>query len=173
MMKLYPPSVFDMLPKLLERTGTNDKGSITAFYTVLVDGGDMDEPISDKVRGTLDGHIVLSRDLASKQHYPAIDMLTSISRLSGRVSGENTRKAVQRVRRWIATYAEQEDYITAGVYQKGNNLDVDEAIEHHQAVEEFLCQEQNAHLKIEDILQSLSEVSGIEIPEEEYSESPA
>ena len=169
----YPPSVFDMLPKLLERTGTNDKGSITAFYTVLVDGGDMDEPISDKVRGTLDGHIVLSRDLAAKQHYPAIDMLTSISRLSGRVSGENTRKAVQRVRRWIATYAEQEDYITAGVYQKGNNLDVDEAIEHHQAVEEFLCQEQNAHLKIEDILQSLSEVSGIEIPEEEYSESPA
>ena len=169
----YPPSVFDMLPKLLERTGTNDKGSITAFYTVLVDGGDMDEPIADKVRGTLDGHIVLSRDLASKQHYPAIDMLTSISRLSGRVSGENTKKAVQRVRRWIATYAEQEDYITAGVYQKGNNLDVDEAIEHHQAVEEFLCQEQNAHLKIEDILQSLSEVSGIEIPEEEYSESPA
>ena len=89
------------------------------------------------------------------------------------LSGENTRKAVQRVRRWIATYAEQEDYSTAGVYQKGNNLDVDEAIEHHQAVEEFLCQEQNAHLKIEDILQSLSEVSGIEIPEEEYSESPA
>ncbi len=99
-------------------------------------------------------------------------MLTSISRLSNRVSGANTKKAVQRVRRWIATYAEQEDYITAGVYQKGNNLDVDEAIEHHLAVEAFLCQEQDAHLTIEDTLKKLSEVSGIEIPEEEYSESP-
>ena len=168
----YPPSVFDMLPKLLERTGTNDKGSITAFYTVLVDGGDMDEPIADKVRGTLDGHIVLSRELAAKQHYPAIDMLTSISRLSGRVSGENTKKAVQRVRRWISTYAEQEDYITAGVYQKGNNLETDEAIDHHQAVEEFLCQEQNAHLSIEDTLTKLSEVSGIEISQEEFVENP-
>lgn len=169
----YPPSVFDMLPKLLERTGTNEKGSITAFYTVLVDGGDMDEPIADKVRGTLDGHIVLSRELAAKQHYPAIDMLTSISRLSKRVSGENTRKAVQRVRKWIATYAENEDYITAGVYQKGNNLETDEAIEHHQAIEEFLCQETDARLSIEDTLRKLSEVSGIEITEDEFSESPA
>ncbi|MBQ0039592.1 MAG: FliI/YscN family ATPase [Treponema sp.] len=169
----YPPSVFDMLPKLLERTGTNDKGTITAFYTVLVDGGDMDEPIADKVRGTLDGHIVLSRDLAMKQHYPAIDMLTSISRLADRVSGECTRKAVQRVRRWIATYAEQEDYITAGVYQKGNNLETDEAIEHHQAVEEFLCQEKKVHLTMEDTLRKLSEVSGIEIPEEEFAEIPS
>lgn len=169
----YPPSVFDMLPKLLERTGTNGKGSITAFYTVLVDGDDMDEPIADKVRGTLDGHIVLQRSLAARQHYPAIDMLTSISRLSKRVSGTCTKKAVQRVRRWISVYSEQEEMINAGVYQKGSSPEIDEAIDHHQAVEEFLCQEENCHLTIKDTLKSLSELSGIEIPEDEYSESPA
>ncbi len=169
----YPPSVFDMLPKLLERTGTNAKGSITAFYTVLVDGDDMDEPITDKVRGTLDGHIVLSRSLAARQHYPAIDILASISRLSKRVSGKNTLKAVQRVKQWIATYKEHEEMIVAGVYQKGNSPEVDEAIDHHAAVEEFLCQEETDHLTIEDTLARLSELSGIEIPSEEYAEQPA
>lgn len=169
----YPPSVFDMLPKLLERTGTNDKGSITAFYTVLVDGGDMDEPIADKVRGTLDGHIVLSRELAGKQHYPAIDMLTSISRLAKRVSGTNTNKAVQRLKKWIALYSEQEDFIKLGVYQRGNSTEIDEAIEHHEELEDFLCQDTHEHLTIEDTLQRLSQVSGIEIPEEEYAELQA
>ena len=169
----YPPSVFDMLPKLLERTGTNDKGSITAFYTVLVDGGDMDEPIADKVRGTLDGHIVLSRELAGKQHYPAIDMLTSISRLAKRVSGTNTNKAVQRLKKWIALYSEQEDFIKLGVYQRGNSTEIDEAIEHHEELEDFLCQDTHEHLTIEDTLQRLSHVSGIEIPEEEYAELQA
>lgn len=169
----YPPSVFDMLPKLLERTGTNDKGSITAFYTVLVDGGDMDEPIADKVRGTLDGHIVLSRELAGKQHYPAIDMLTSISRLAKRVSGTNTNKAVQRLKKWIALYSEQEDFIKLGVYQRGNSTEIDEAIEHHEELEDFLCQDTHEHLTIEDTLQRLSQVSGIEIPKEEYAELQA
>ena len=169
----YPPSVFDMLPKLLERTGTNDKGSITAFYTVLVDGGDMDEPIADKVRGTLDGHIVLSRELAGKQHYPAIDMLTSISRLAKRVSGTYTNKAVQRLKKWIALYSEQEDFIKLGVYQRGNSTEIDEAIEHHEELEDFLCQDTHEHLTIEDTLQRLSQVSGIEIPEEEYAELQA
>ena len=169
----YPPSVFDMLPKLLERTGTNDKGSITAFYTVLVDGGDMDEPIADKVRGTLDGHIVLSRELAGKQHYPAIDMLTSISRLAKRVSGTNTNKSVQRLKKWIALYSEQEDFIKLGVYQRGNSTEIDEAIEHHEELEDFLCQDTHEHLTIEDTLQRLSQVSGIEIPEEEYAELQA
>jgi flagellum-specific ATP synthase len=168
----YPPSVFDMLPKLLERTGTSARGSITAFYTVLVDGDDMDEPISDKVRGTLDGHIVLSRALASRQHYPAIDILSSISRLSKRVSGECTKKAVQRVKRWISVYSEQEEMINAGVYQKGNSTEVDEAIEKHAAVEEFLCQEESDHLEIGDTLEKLSALSGIEIPREEFAEKP-
>ncbi|HBD67840.1 MAG TPA: flagellum-specific ATP synthase FliI [Treponema sp.] len=169
----YPPSVFDMLPKLLERPGTNAKGSITAFYTVLVDGDDMDEPITDKVRGTIDGHIVLSRALAQKQHYPAIDVLQSISRLSKRVTGKESLKAATQVRRWMATYAEQEEMIVAGVYQKGNSPEVDEAIDKHSAIEEFLCQEEYEACNIEQTLQKLSQVSGVEIPEEECADKPA
>lgn len=168
----YPPSVFDMLPKLLERTGTNGKGSITAFYTVLVDGDDMDEPIADKVRGTLDGHIVLKRQLAQKQHYPAIDVLASISRLSKRVSGPCTLKAVQKVKRWMADYAQQEEMILAGVYQKGNSPEIDEAIEKHADIEAFLCQDESEHCTIEDTLQRLSELSGVEIPDDEFPEMP-
>lgn len=169
----YPPSVFDMLPKLLERTGTNAKGSITAFYTVLVDGDDMDEPITDKVRGTLDGHIILKRQLAQKQHYPAIDILSSISRLSKRVSGPCTLKAAQTVKRWMADYAQQEEMILAGVYQKGNSPEIDEAIDKHDAIEEFLCQAETEHCTIEDTLQRLSVLSGVEIPEDEFPEMPA
>ncbi|MBQ5449705.1 MAG: flagellum-specific ATP synthase FliI, partial [Treponema sp.] len=168
----YPPSVFDMLPKLLERTGTNAKGSITAFYTVLVDGDDMDEPISDKVRGTLDGHIVLNRSLAQHQHYPAIDVLASISRLSRRVSGPMTLKAVQTVKKWMSDYAAQEEMILAGVYQKGNSPEIDEAIDKHSAMEAFLCQEESDHCTIEDTLQKLSELSGVPIPKEEFVENP-
>ena len=169
----YPPSVFDMIPRLLERTGTNAKGSITAFYTVLVDGDDMNEPIADKVRGTLDGHIVLSRALADRQHYPAIDVAKSISRLNKKVSGPETMKAVTKVKKWMADYASQEDMILAGVYQKGNSPEIDEAIDKHPAIEEFLCQDPGEHLTIDDTLNKLSELSGINIPKEEYSESPA
>ncbi|MBO4320273.1 MAG: FliI/YscN family ATPase [Treponema sp.] len=169
----YPPSVFDMIPKLLERTGTNAKGTITAFYSVLVDGDDLNEPITDKVRGTLDGHIILSRALQAKQHYPAIDVLASISRLSRRVSGPETLKAVTKVKKWMADYAQQEEMILAGVYQKGNSPEIDEAIDKHQAIEEFLCQETSEHLTMEDTLNRLSELSGITIPKEEYVESPA
>ncbi len=168
----YPPSVFDMLPKLLERTGNSDRGTITAFYAVLMDGDDIDEPVTDKVRGILDGHIFLNRRLASRQHYPAIDVLGSISRLSKRVTGKQTLSACTTVRRWMATYAEQEEMIVAGVYQKGNSAAVDEAIERHDAVEDFLCQEEYDPCPIEDTLQKLSELSGIEIPEEEYAEQP-
>lgn len=168
----YPPSVFDMIPKLLERTGTNSKGSITAFYTVLVDGDDMDEPITDKVRGTLDGHIVLNRALAQRQHFPAIDVQASISRLSKRVSGAQTQKAVQKVRKWMADYSQQEDLILAGVYQKGQSAEIDDAIDNHSAVEDFLCQEEMAKCPIEDTLNRLSVLTGIEIPPEEYSEKP-
>ena len=115
----YPPSVFDMLPKLLERAGTSEKGTITAFYTVLVEGDDMDEPVSDNVRATLDAHIVLSRRLAARGHYPAVDVLQSISRLSDEVSGTATRKAVRMVKRFMADYAEAEDVINAGAYKQG------------------------------------------------------
>ncbi|MCR5724201.1 MAG: FliI/YscN family ATPase [Treponema sp.] len=169
----YPPSVFDMLPKLLERTGTNDKGSITAFYTVLVDGDDMDEPITDKVRGTLDGHIVLSRQLAQERHYPAIDVLKSISRLSKRVSGKQTVAAVNKIARLVALYEENKDMITAGVYQQGTSVNIDEAISKHQAIEDFLMQREEEPCPIDDTLDKLSLLSEIEIPEEEYYESPA
>ncbi len=169
----YPPSVFDLIPKLLERTGTNDKGSITAFYNVLVDGDDMDEPITDKVRGTLDGHIVLSRALTQQRHYPAIDVLKSISRLSRRVSGTETLHAVTKISRLIAIYEDNRDMINAGVYQKGANPEIDLAIDKHEAIEEFLCQEEDEHCSIDDTLQKLSELAEIEIPEEEYVENPA
>ncbi|MBR1723250.1 MAG: FliI/YscN family ATPase, partial [Treponema sp.] len=169
----YPPSVFDLIPKLLERTGTNDKGSITAFYNVLVDGDDMDEPITDKVRGTLDGHIVLSRNLAQARHYPAIDVLRSISRLARRVSGRETLKAVTKISRLVAIYEDNKDMISAGVYQKGANAEIDLAIDKHAAIEEFLCQEEDEHCEIDETLQKLSALAEIEIPEEEYVEQPA
>lgn len=169
----YPPSVFDLLPKLLERTGTNDKGSITAFYTVLVDGDDFDEPITDKVRGTVDGHIVLSRSLADRYHYPAIDVLKSISRLSKRVSGTETLKACAVIRKLMAAYSDNEEMINAGVYQKGANPMIDAAIEKHEAIEAFLTQEEFDPCPIEDTLRKLSDLSGVVIPEEEASISPA
>lgn len=165
----YPPSVFDLLPKLLERSGTSRTGSITGFYTVLVDGDDMDEPISDKVRGTLDGHIVLSRKLAQSAHFPAIDILGSISRLSKRVSGEQTQLAVQVLRRKIALYAENEDMITVGAYQRGSSAAVDDAIDSHEAVEAFLMQEEYVPAPIGETLQRLGELAGIPIPSEEYT----
>lgn len=166
----YTPSVFETLPKLLERTGTNQEGSITGFYTVLVDGDDMDEPIADTVRGILDGHIILSRNLAQSRHYPAIDVLASISRLANRVSGAETKKACDYVRRLMAVYAEQEDLITVGAYQKGSNPAVDEAIAMHDAINEFLEQEELEKITIEDTMRRLGELSGIDIPESEYKE---
>lgn len=164
----YPPSVFELLPKLLERSGTSDKGSITAFYTVLVDGDDMNEPISDKVRGTLDGHIVLNRKLAAANHYPAIDVLASISRLANRVSGEKTKEACGIVRSLMASYAESKDLIDVGAYQTGKNAVTDKAIELHDQIESFLIQKDNQPSSIQETLQMLSKITGIEIPESEY-----
>lgn len=169
--KGYPPSVFDMIPKLLERSGNNDKGTITAFYTVLVDGDDMNEPITDKVRGTLDGHIVLSRRLAQSYHYPAIDIMQSISRLSKRVSGKETQKAVGMVRKWMAVYQTNEQMINAGIYQGGSSSEIDLAIEKHLEVEDFLMQEEYDRCPMKDTLDKLSKLTGVEIPEAEYSEN--
>ena len=168
----YPPSVFDMIPKLLERAGTNDRGSITAFYTVLVDGDDMNEPITDKVRGTLDGHIILDRRLAQAYHYPAIDVLASISRLSKRVTGRETQKAVAKLRQLMAIYSDNEMMITTGIYQKGNSAEIDEAVEKHAALESFLTQEEYEQCAFSDTLDKLAALSGIDIPEEEYNECP-
>lgn len=164
----YTPSVFETLPKLLERSGTSQKGSITGFYTVLVDGDDMDEPVSDTVRGILDGHIVLNRKLAQAYHFPAIDVLASISRLSKRVTGPQTQKAVAAIRRSMAAYAQSEDMITVGAYQKGSNTEVDAAIELHPAIENFLMQEEAEKTTIEKTLTDFGKLAGIEIPAEEW-----
>lgn len=167
----YPPSVFELIPKLLERSGTSQKGSITAFYTVLVDGDDMDEPIADKVRGTLDGHIVLSKKLASAYHYPAIDILNSVSRLANRVSGATTKQACAKMRTLMSIYAKSEELIEVGAYESGNNPNTDLAVELHPQIEEFLIQEEMENSSLKDTLDKLSQITGIKIDEGEYPEN--
>jgi flagellum-specific ATP synthase len=137
----YTPSVFAMLPKLLERAGTcNSEGAITGFYTVLVEGDDMNEPIADAVRGILDGHIILSRDLASRGHFPAIDVLQSISRVMPDVADSKMMEHAAVARRVLADYAEVEDLITIGAYQPGQNERVDFAVQRVEALKAFLQQ---------------------------------
>ena len=163
----YPPSMFDSMPKLLERSGTSEKGSITGFYTILVDGDDLDEPVSDTVRGILDGHIVLSRTLAQRFHYPAIDVLASISRLATKVSGSETKKAVGIVRRLMADYAGAEDLINVGAYKIGTNPMIDEAIAKRESLEEFLVQAVEEKSPIHETLKALGEIAGVQIPASE------
>jgi flagellum-specific ATP synthase len=165
----YTPSVFDSMPKLLERSGTSDKGSITGIYTILVDGDDMDEPVADTVRGILDGHIVLSRRLAERYHYPAVDALKSISRLVGAVTGPVTQKVMGYVRKVMAVYEENEDMINIGAYVKGTNPAVDEAMAKHEAVEEFLMQAIEDRAPIADTLAKLSTIAGMQIPPAELA----
>lgn len=138
--KGYPPSVFAELPRLLERSGNSDKGSITALYTVLVDGDDMNEPIADTVRGILDGHIVLSRALANKNHYPAIDVLASVSRVMPSIMSAEHMKKVGVMRDLLATYKDSEDLISIGAYVKGSSKNVDFAIEKNDEINNFLKQ---------------------------------
>lgn len=137
----YTPSVFAMLPRLMERAGTTSgSGSITGFYTVLVEGDDMNEPIADAVRGILDGHIVLSRDLASKGHYPAIDILQSVSRLMTEIVDQEALELAYRARTVLADYREAEDLITIGAYKPGQNPRVDAAVQHIELLNQFLRQ---------------------------------
>jgi flagellum-specific ATP synthase len=138
--KGYTPSVFAMLPKLMERSGMSDKGSITAFYTVLVDGDDFNEPIADAVRGILDGHIVLSRNLAAKNHFPAIDVLASISRLMSEVATEDHKSVASMARDFMATYKDSEDLINLGAYVKGSSKKIDSAIQYNDSIESYLIQ---------------------------------
>jgi flagellum-specific ATP synthase len=163
----YTPSMFDSMPKLLERSGTSDRGSITGFYTILVDGDDLDEPVSDTVRGILDGHIVLSRKLAHAYHYPAIDVLQSISRLAPAVSSSAENRAVGFMRRNMAVYAEAEDLINVGAYHAGSNPAIDKAIDRHGPIEEFLIQRVEERSSLEETLAAMQEISGIEILQEE------
>lgn len=136
----YTPSVFALLPKLLERSGTSDVGSITALYTVLVDGDDMNEPIADAVRSILDGHIVLTRELAHQGHYPAIDVLQSVSRLVGEIMGPEVRAAGAEIRSLMAAYKEKRDLISIGAYEAGTDPLTDRAIAMREPIEAFLRQ---------------------------------
>lgn len=136
----YTPSVFAMLPKLLERAGNSDKGSITGLYTVLVDGDDFNEPISDAARGILDGHILLSRKLAGLGHYPAIDVLNSISRVMPMVVSEEAVENARRLKEIMAEYSEVEDLINIGAYKHGTNPKIDEAINKMPSIKKFLTQ---------------------------------
>ncbi len=136
----YPPSVFSLLPKLVERAGADATGTITAFYSVLVEGDDTNEPVADTVRGLLDGHTVLSRKLASQGHYPAIDVLQSVSRLAMDVTTREHQRASVAIRRLLATYREHEDLIAIGAYRPGSNRDVDTAIALREELRQFLCQ---------------------------------
>ncbi|CAI6026695.1 flagellar protein export ATPase FliI [Cohnella sp. JJ-181] len=136
----YTPSVFAALPKLLERAGTGPTGSITAFYTVLVDGDDMNEPIADAVRGILDGHIVLSRHLAHKGHFPAIDVLASISRVMKDIVAGEQQDAAEQLKRLLSVYRDSEDLINIGAYQRGTNPQIDKAIQSIDIINEYCRQ---------------------------------
>ncbi|EML6500084.1 flagellar protein export ATPase FliI [Clostridioides difficile] len=156
--KGYTPSVFAILPKLMERTGTSDKGSITAFYTVLVDGDDFNEPIADTTRGILDGHIVLSRDLANKNHYPSIDVLNSLSRLMNEIASKEDIKIASFARDMLAEYREAEDLINIGAYASGTNKKIDEAIYYHEHIINFLKQGINEKSSFHETISSLRRV---------------
>jgi flagellum-specific ATP synthase len=136
----YPPSVFSMLPKLLERAGANEHGSITGLYTVLVEGDDMNEPIGDSARSILDGHIVLSRKLASAGHYPCVDVLDSLSRVMPAITNSGQRQAATEFRKLMAAYREAKDLIEIGAYVPGTNPVVDRAVERREAMDAFLQQ---------------------------------
>ncbi|HYK74782.1 MAG TPA: flagellar protein export ATPase FliI [Pseudoneobacillus sp.] len=153
--KGYTPSVFAVLPKLLERTGTNELGSITAFYTVLVDGDDMNEPIADTVRGILDGHYVLDRDLANKGQYPALNVLKSISRIMNNIVQPEHISAAEKLRDLLSTFINSEDLINIGAYKKGSSREIDEAIRLYPKILSFLKQGTHEKVSMEESLQEL------------------
>ena len=159
----YPPSVYGEMPQLLERAGRSDKGSITGLYTVLVDGDDFNEPIADTARSILDGHIVLDRKIAQKNHYPAIDVLQSISRVMSSIVDPQHKKAAGQLKNVLATYAEAEDLVNIGAYKAGSNPSIDYALSKIDAVNEFLQQDVYEKLSFEESILRLEEL----FPEED------
>ena len=151
----YPPSVYSEMPKLLERAGNGEKGSITGLYTVLVDGDDFNEPITDTARSILDGHIMLSRKLGHKNHYPAIDILQSISRCMSSIADKSHKKAAGKLKNVLATYNEAEDLINIGAYKRGSNPDIDYAMEKISKVNEFLLQDVDEKYTFEQSVEML------------------
>jgi type III secretion protein N (ATPase) len=154
----FPPSVFSTLPKLMERAGNSDKGSITALYTVLVEGDDMTEPIADETRSILDGHIVLSRKLAAANHYPAVDVQASVSRVMNAVVSKEHKEAAQKLRKILAKFAEVELLVQIGEYKKGSDADADAALSRIDGVNKFLRQGLNEKSTFEETLKALATV---------------
>ena len=154
----YPPSVYSEMPKLLERAGTSEKGSITGLYTVLVDGDDFNEPITDTARSILDGHIMLSRKLGHKNHYPAIDILQSISRVMSQIAAREHKQLAGKLKNVMATYNEAEDLINIGAYKAGSNKNIDFAISKIDKVNEFLMQGVDEKFDFEEELQLLAAI---------------
>jgi len=157
----YPPSVFALLPRLLERSGRNDRGSITGFYTVLVEADDANEPISDTVRGILDGHIMLSRKLAHQAHWPAIDVLASISRSMPDVTTDQHRAASDSLKQLLAAYRESEDLISIGAYQSGSNRQVDVSLKMREAIQQFLQQGMSESAALDGTIERLLQLSQV------------
>ena len=151
----FPPSTFALLPRLMERAGRTARGSITAFYSVLVEGDDENEPIADAVRGLLDGHVWLSRRIAERGHYPAIDVLRSISRLANDLSTPDEKKARQVIRELLAAYAENEDLINIGAYRKGSNRTLDAAVEMRDEINRFLRQQVDERIELSQVRSEL------------------
>lgn len=154
----YPPSVYSEMPKLLERAGNSNVGSITGLYTVLVDGDDFNEPITDTARSILDGHIMLSRVLATKNHYPAIDVMQSISRVMSQIAAPEHKMLAGKIKNIMAVYADAEDLINIGAYKPGSNKSIDYAVEKIEAVNAFLMQDVDAKVTFEEMLQQLNEI---------------
>jgi len=161
--KGYTPSVFAVLPKLLERAGNLETGSITGLYTILVEGDDMNEPIADAARGILDGHIVLSRNIATQNHFPAIDVLESISRLMPSIASQEQQKMASVLRSHMAVYNKNQDMINIGAYASGANHEIDEAIEINPAIIRFLKQDVNEVYTFPETLRALADVVGNEV----------
>ena len=154
----YPPSVYSEMPKLLERAGMAEKGSITGLYTVLVDGDDFNEPITDTARSILDGHIMLSRKLGHKNHYPAIDVLQSISRVMSQIASKEHKQLAGKLKNVLATYNEAEDLINIGAYKKGTNKNIDFAIEKIDKVNKFLLQGVEEKFDFDEELSLMEEI---------------
>nr|WP_330389854.1 flagellar protein export ATPase FliI [Lachnospira pectinoschiza] len=154
----YPPSVYSEMPKLLERAGMSDKGSITGLYTVLVDGDDFNEPITDTARSILDGHIMLSRKLGHQNHYPAIDVLQSISRCMSQIASPEHKKMAGRLKTVMATYNEAEDLINIGAYRSGSNKNIDYAVYKIDKVNAFLCQQTDEKFSFDEELALLADI---------------
>jgi flagellum-specific ATP synthase len=158
----YTPSVFASIPRLLERAGNSDKGSITGLYTVLVDGDDLTEPVTDTARSVLDGHIVLARNIANRNHWPAIDVLASISRVMSDIVEDGHKKVSNTIKKSMAVYQNSEDLINIGAYVKGSSAEIDDAISKHDSINEFLVQTVDEKFGFDETIELMSGITGIQ-----------